>query len=163
VENLAKERLTRITQLEEQLHALKEARAWEVKDLGEQLSVLEEQLQESLGSRAQDRGEDRHLACKAELEQQLERVEISHRQSLDTAVAKAKAEQAAEERRKAEQARLLTGSVSDASEKWQNVRLTASGAIQSIRSDREMLAVLLSSLSVHEFHLQSAFAMSTSS
>lgn len=142
---------------------VKEARAWEVKDLGEQLSVLEEQLQESLGSRAQDRGEDRHLACKAELEQQLERVEISHRQSLDTAVAKAKAEQAAEERRKAEQARLLTGSVSDASEKWQNVRLTASGAIQSIRSDREMLAVLLSSLSVHEFHLQSAFAMSTSS
>ncbi len=34
-----------------------------------------------LGSRAHDRGEDRHLACKAELEQQLERVEIFHRQS----------------------------------------------------------------------------------
>ncbi|KLO20427.1 hypothetical protein SCHPADRAFT_934282 [Schizopora paradoxa] len=161
VENIAKEQSTRIAQLEEQLHALKEARAREVKDLGEQLTVLEEQLQESLTSRAPDR-EDRHLACKAELEQQLQLVEDIHRQSLDVAIAQAKAEQAAEERRKAEHARVLTETVNSASEKWQNVRSSAVEAAESIRCDREILAALLSSLSVHELHLKSGFAIPTS-
>lgn len=156
MENLAKERLSRITQLEDQLHDLREARKRDAQQLGEQVSHLEERLRENLGSRQPDRSVENHDACRSTLEAQMRLAEKSREQAVHAAISEAARNEKLllEQHRLQEQRRSrMISAARDSSGQWRNVRDVASNALENLKANREMLAVLRSSLEVYESHI----------
>ena len=174
MENLAKERLTQISKLEEQMHALKESRKRDERELLTHVNELEQRLHETLAAQAQTRSrapsvssirseamspsedQEAHAACQHALEERMREVEYERRQ----AVSEALSSQA--ERERAERAHLLkqvetrqraTFAMRDAHQQWNNVREIAVGEMEAINANRETLAVLRTALDVFEAQL----------
>ncbi|KAL5518576.1 hypothetical protein ACEPAH_259 [Sanghuangporus vaninii] len=174
MENLAKERLTQISMLEEQMHALKESRKRDERVLLTHVNELEQRLHETLSTQARTRSraasissahsesmstsdnQETHVACHQTLQERMREVEDERHQ----AVSEALSSQA--ERERAERARLLKHveqrqrlafAMRDAHQKWTGVREIADGEMDAIHANRETLAVLRSALDVFEAQL----------
>ena len=72
-ETIAKERLSRLQELEEQLYAAKQCRIRETEELARQISVLEQQLHTSVETR--ERMDDERAAFTASLQDELKKAE----------------------------------------------------------------------------------------
>ncbi|KAL5534635.1 hypothetical protein ACEPAG_1098 [Sanghuangporus baumii] len=174
MENLAKERLTQISMLEEQMHALKESRKRDERDLLTHVNELEQRLHETLSTQARTRSrsasissarsesvstsnnQEAHTTCHQTLQERMREVEDER----DQVVSEALSSQA--ERERAERARLLKHveqrqrlafAMRDAHQKWTGVREIADGEMDAIHANRETLAVLRSALDVFEAQL----------
>lgn len=73
VEAIAKERLSRLQELEEQLHTAKQCRIRETEELAKQISVLEQQLHTSVETR--ERMDEERAAFTASLQDELKQAE----------------------------------------------------------------------------------------
>ena len=143
MENIAKERLSRINALEVQLSTAKDARMREVADLAAQVSALEDQMHASLENR------ERFSEERAMLEEQLRGAAVARESAVQDAVKRAtedmgrtrlRAETAA--RRRCE----MAAAAHNAATSWMSVRDVAEGELDFVRSQRETLSFLLASL-----------------
>ncbi|KAI5119919.1 hypothetical protein M0805_000884 [Coniferiporia weirii] len=167
VENLAKERLARITRLEEQMHVLKETRNREERELASHAADLEERLSEALAGREHDEEDtirfgplpsaeeaaEAHAACRDMLEDYVQQAEDSRREAVSAAIAEFSKREHAERAKlllQVEKRQQLTTVVRDAGKQWQNVRDVADGELEAIRTNRETLAVLRAGLDFFE-------------
>jgi hypothetical protein len=89
-ENTAKERLVRLQELEEQLHAAKRSRVQETEELAKQVSFLEQQLRISVEAR--ERLDEERSAFTTSLQDQLCHAEASSEQASNAAFARGKEE-----------------------------------------------------------------------
>ncbi|THH12140.1 hypothetical protein EW145_g163 [Phellinidium pouzarii] len=167
VENLAKERLSQITQMEEQMHALKEVRKREERGLLPHVNELEERLHETLVMRELDhessdagacRGVledtiDSHAQCRDALEEYARQAESSHREAISNIISEFSDRERAERAQlllQVEKKQQLVFAVSDAGKHWQHVRSVADEELGAIRANRETLAVLRAGLDFFE-------------
>ncbi|KIJ68712.1 hypothetical protein HYDPIDRAFT_106950 [Hydnomerulius pinastri MD-312] len=82
-ENTAKERLSRLQELEEQLHAAKQSRVREAEELAKQISFLEEQLHASVDAR--ERMDEERSAFTASLQDELRHADARCEQAAEAA------------------------------------------------------------------------------
>lgn len=172
VENIAKERLAQVTKLEEQLHTLKERRKRDERELIMHVNELEERLRETLAQRDREKdrerapsrlahansgsivdGPDIHVECRELLDEHIRAAE----EERDDAVSRAVSDLA--ERERAERKRLQHGFehshklslvAGDARHYWNNVREVADAELETVRSNRQTLAVLRAGLDFFE-------------
>jgi len=146
-ENTAKERLYQLQSLEEQLHMSKESRLREADDLSKHVYFLEEQLRSVMEAR--EKADEERAAYTASLEDQLTHAEVSCDQAIEAAVAQAE-EQAYASRQAmllAEKHKCEASSVAHAvTRDWNTVHNLAEEELDSIKSDRQTLSVLLAGL-----------------
>jgi hypothetical protein len=150
-ENTAKERLSQLQSLEEQLYMSKESRLREADELAGHISFLEQQLHVNVEAR--EKVKEERAAYIASLEDQLRHTETFRDQATEAAVAKsmeqARTEHAAvlhTERRKLELSGVVRGAVSE----WNSVRDLAEDELDSIKADRHTLTVLLAGLDQYQ-------------
>lgn len=147
LENVATERLTKIEYLEAQLQAAREARLRDTEDLANQISVLEEQVQESL------RPDEQLTQQVASLEEQLQHARSAQDQAVREALKRSEAE-AKTSRANALQEQQTRWHASSAACKvasaWRTVHNTAEGELDLIRSNLETLAVLSAGLAQYQ-------------
>lgn len=142
-EHMAIERLSRIEALEAQLQNAKEARLQDAEDLARQISVLEEEVQGHL------RPDDRLTQYAATLEEQLAHAQAAREQAVSEAVeqSRTQAEVCRTRALKVQQGKWeAVTAACDASASWRAVRDAAEGELELVRSNREMLTVLLAGL-----------------
>ncbi|KAI0080045.1 hypothetical protein K474DRAFT_1658294 [Panus rudis PR-1116 ss-1] len=142
-QNQAKERLSQIQYLENQLHNAKEARIRDAEELARQVSVLEEQVQGNLQS------EEQRTEYTARLEEQLTHAHEASERAMLQAVEKAREEAALakelalkRERSKWELSNLAATVVSTYGRAFEE----AEGSLDLIGSSRDMLAVMKAGL-----------------
>ncbi|KAH8120649.1 hypothetical protein DFH11DRAFT_81205 [Phellopilus nigrolimitatus] len=171
-ENLAKERLMQMTNLEEQVHVLKDSRKRDERELATHVYELEDRLRETLAAQERERervanvsgnvvnndsihaeAADSHAECRNALEERMRQAEVARQQAVSVAMSELA------ERERAERARLLLQvekrqelgfAVRDAHQSWQSVREVADSELEAIRSNRETLAVLRAGLDFFE-------------
>lgn len=173
VENIAKERLSQIQKMEEQMHILKERRKKDERELLTHVNDLEERLREALVQRDREKDRDRaasrmahanneyfsvdspdvHAECRELLDEHIRAAE----EERDDAVSKAVSEIAERERAERkklhdgyERCHILSQVASDTQHLWNNVREVADAELETVRSNRETLAVLLAGLDFFE-------------
>ncbi|KAF5392522.1 hypothetical protein D9757_002196 [Collybiopsis confluens] len=133
-ENMAKERLVRLQELEEELHNLKEARVRDADVLSQQVSILEAQLQSSLESRERSEGEQ--YVYTASLEDQL-------RQAQDVERARKFSEASWKSALETQEMQM---SASMAAQEWRNVKAQFEAELDVMKSDKATLELLLGEL-----------------
>lgn len=149
-ENLAKERLMQMQQLEAQVEAMKERRAREENELAEQVTFLEEKLRETLvrGSTPAP-GVDDHEQCRAAMEEQERLAEMKCQQAVQVAVAESAAKiewTSRQALREADDRRRIACAARDAAGQWGTVRCVVGDVLESLRSGKVTLSVLKADL-----------------
>ncbi|TFK93526.1 hypothetical protein K466DRAFT_511425 [Polyporus arcularius HHB13444] len=148
-ESRAQERLAQMQSLEEQLHAAKEARMRDAEALARQISELEQQVHGNLAVEGQ---RSEQIAV---LEEMLRESQVAQEKSVKDAAAAAtrKAEDAlcaskaaALQAQQAQARSEIASAARGAGAAWFCVRETAESELELVRSNREMLAVLLAGL-----------------
>ncbi|KAF9243829.1 hypothetical protein BU15DRAFT_86260 [Melanogaster broomeanus] len=158
-ENIAKERLARLQELEEQLHAVKQSRIREADELAKQISVLEEQLHTSVEVR--ERMDEERAAFTASL-----RGELRHAEARSEKAAEAAFKRGQEEARSSWAAMLanvhrsweVSCAAKDASFLWSSVRDQAEDERSTLRASRQTLNVFLAVLDHSQSQLQDLLA-----
>lgn len=143
-ENIASERLIELQSLEEQVHNLKAARVREAEELGKQVSYLEEQLRGSMEVR--DRTEEERAAYTASLEDELKHAEALRDRAIESALAETRynARLSHEAALKLEHQRWeVAWAARDAATQWASVRDLAEDELDLVRSNQDVLTVLL--------------------
>ncbi|KAG1715799.1 hypothetical protein ID866_1375 [Astraeus odoratus] len=146
-EKAARERLSLVHDLEEQLHALKQARMKETEDLALQISFLEEQLRSSVQSR--ERMDEERAAFTASLQDELRHAEVLRQQATQEAFEKGQ-----EEARTSLDAMLnslhqcweASSAAGEAGFLWSSVKDQAEDEKSNLRASRQMLRVFLTVL-----------------
>ncbi|KAH7915150.1 hypothetical protein BJ138DRAFT_1142440 [Hygrophoropsis aurantiaca] len=158
-ENTAKERLTRLQELEEQLHITKRARIMEAEELSKQVSYLEEQLHGSVEAR--ERMDEERAAFTASLQDQLRHTEARCEQAVEAALARAQEEAGASlaaqiklEQRKWETSCVARGVATE----WASIRDQAEVELESLRANRETLDVFMAVLDQSHIQVQQVLA-----
>jgi hypothetical protein len=142
-ENIAKERLARVQAAEHEVQLLKAARAREAEETGRRVSALEERLRES--DEVREREDEERAAEIVSLEDHLRQADGSREEAVRAAVQAAQASQDAEMRKQ----RLnwqLVHCAGRAAGAWSSVQGLAESELELVRSNREMLAVLMAEL-----------------
>ena len=160
MENTAKERLGQIQSLEQQLAAAKLARIRDADELAGQVGALEQQMRNSLAVR--ERNAEEQTAYIISLEEQLSRA-IAVREEAVQQAAKQAADSVMQlhtaavrvEARKWE----FTCAARVASMEWSSVRAIAEGEMDFVRSNRDMLNLLLAGLDQSQRELRSAIVL----
>lgn len=143
LENTATERLMKIEFLESQLQSAKEARIHDAEELSKQMSELEQQVQASL------RPDEQLTQQVAFLEEQLRHAQTGQEQAVQEALEKLEADESASRAKALRTKRVRCDAAiaaCTAGAAWSAVRDTAEGELELIRSNKEMLAVLLAGL-----------------
>ncbi|KAG6919602.1 hypothetical protein DXG01_004266 [Tephrocybe rancida] len=143
-ENTAKERLTQMQTMEEEIHNLKQCRGREVLHFTEQVGMLEEQLKGSLEMRERTE-EDRALYTR-NLEDQLRRELVVRDQAVEAAVLKGQEIASATHHATLQTQRdsiVLACSARIASSEWASVHGLAEMELDVVREEREVLSHLL--------------------
>ncbi|KAA1468478.1 hypothetical protein DENSPDRAFT_869721 [Dentipellis sp. KUC8613] len=147
MENIAKERLGQIQSLEQKLMSSKDARLREADELARQVTTVEEQLRVSLESR--DRASDEQLVRIRALEDQLGQAtamrDAAVQEAVQMAVEGTMQLKAAAVRVECEKWEMACAARAAAAE-WATVKDLADGELELVRSNREMLNVLLAGL-----------------
>lgn len=140
-ENTTREQSARIQALEHQLATSREARLQDVDDLSRQVSALEEQIvQASL------RPDERLIQHAASLEEQLADVQAAQNEAIEQAKEQAKEDALATHTaalQKQQTMWILSVAACEARAAWWDVRNTAEGELELVRSSRETLTALL--------------------
>ncbi|KAF8898452.1 hypothetical protein BD779DRAFT_10314 [Infundibulicybe gibba] len=143
-ENMAKERLSRLQSLEEELHHLKEARVGDVKDLTQQVKYMEEQMRNSLEAR--ERIEDDRAAYTSSLEDQLRHTQAFRDQAVEEAVSRAREDSKVSQRAALKSQRHVlekTCVAHTAAAGWMSVRDLSTMELNFVAGDRDVLTMLL--------------------
>ena len=146
-ENTANERLHQLQSLEEQLHNAKELRARETSELAQQVSLLEEQMQSRVN--ATDRVNEERSAYITSLEDQVRHAEDHRDRAIEEVLANSEARSRASQEVFMQQQHRKWEFVSgarDVARIWEKVYGLAEDELETIRADRELLAVLLAVL-----------------
>ena len=142
-ESAANEQRLRIEALEAQLLSAKEARLRDTEELAHQVTVLEQQVQESL------RNDEQVQQQLGALEERLAYAQIAQEQAVCEALKKAQSD-AVRSQQDALKVHYLRWSASTlackASASWGTVQTMAASELDYIRSSRDMLSVLLAGL-----------------
>ncbi|GLB36476.1 hypothetical protein LshimejAT787_0307640 [Lyophyllum shimeji] len=146
-ENTAKERLTQMQTMEEEIHNLKEARSRETQELTKQVAYMEEQMRGSLELR--ERAEQERAVYTLGLEEELRRAQALRDQAVEKAVIKgqemARATHDAALKAQCDSAEVACSARVAASE-WVSVRELAGMELDVVREEREVLSLLLAEL-----------------
>jgi hypothetical protein len=146
-ESTAKERLSRLQSMEEELHLLKESRVREAEDLASKVSFVEEQLHENLEAR--ERKDEERIAYAASLEDQLRHEQGRREQAVEEAIAKTQEDARAQQETisNAVQQRWQAGCLAQkAAATWGAAQDLADSELDFVRTGRDMLSVLLAGL-----------------
>jgi len=146
-EHTAKERLYHLQSLEEQLHTTKESRLRETDELANHISFLEQQLRSTV--EVQEKAKEERAAYTTSLEDRLRHAEVSRDQAIKAAIAKAEEQAYASRQAKllAEQRKWELSSLAQSvATEWNNAYSLAEDELDSIKSDRHTLTVLLAGL-----------------
>ena len=144
-ESRAQERLAQMQSLEEQLHAAKEARMRDAEELARQISELEQQVHGNLaieGQRTEQIAVLEEMLREAQVAQEKVAKDVA-RKAEDTICA---SRAAALEAKQAQARSEVAFAAREAGAAWFCVRETAESELEFVRSNREMLAVLLAGL-----------------
>lgn len=147
VEKTARERLSLVHELEEQLHSLKQSRLKETEELAKQISFLEEQLRSSVQTR--ERLDEDRAAFTTSLQAELRQAEVRREQTAREAFVRGQ-----EEARASLDAMLhtlhknwkLSSAAREASFLWSFVRDQAEEEKSDLQGSRDMLRVFLAML-----------------
>ncbi|KAG9314626.1 hypothetical protein JVU11DRAFT_5431 [Chiua virens] len=158
-ETIAKERLSRLQELEEQLYAAKQYRIMETEELARQISVLEQQLRTSVETR--ERVDEERAAFTASLQSELKQAEARRDQ-----VAQAGFERGQQAARVSWNAMLVNVhnnweaacTAQEAVSLWSSVRDQADGERSNMRSARQMLNAFMAVLDHSQERLQGLLA-----
>jgi hypothetical protein len=146
-EHTAKERLYHLQSLEEQLHTTKESRLRETDELANHISFLEQQLRSTV--EVQEKAKEERAVYTTSLEDRLRHAEVSRDQAIKAAIAKAEEQAYASRQAKllAEQRKWELSSLAQSvATEWNNAYSLAEDELDSIKSDRHTLTVLLAGL-----------------
>jgi len=146
-EKTAKERLSLVHELEEQLHALRQSRLKETEELAKQISSLEDQLHANVQNR--ERMDEERAAFTASLQDELRRAEVCREQATQEAFVKGQEEARASLdamfdslQRKWE----TSFAAREATLLWTSVKDQAEDDRRNLQEGREMLRVFLAVL-----------------
>ncbi|KAG2076983.1 hypothetical protein BDR04DRAFT_1067367 [Suillus decipiens] len=154
-ENTAKERLIRLQELEEQLHAAKHSRIQETEELAKQVSFLEQQLHISVETR--ERLDEERSAFTASLQDQLRHAEACGEQACNAAFARGQEEATASWADLLNQKQQRWEVCSLAREikvEWGSVREQAEVEREFLQASRETLKVFLAMLDQSQKQVQ---------
>lgn len=146
-ENMAKERLMQMQSMEEEIHALKQARNREAQELTQQVVYMEEQMRGRLEIR--ERAEEERTVYTAALEEELRRARVVRDQAVEEAVtrgqeiAQASHEAALKSHRDSAE---VACSARVAAAEWTSVRELAGMELDVVREEREILMILMAEL-----------------
>lgn len=146
VENTAQERLSRIESLEIQLASATEARLRDTEELAGQISALEEQIVTNISSKADD---DKWSQYAASLEKELAQARIMRDEAVADALKRAAVDAIASQTatlRRQQTTLEITTAACEAGAAWKTVQCTAESELEMVRSNREMLTVILAGL-----------------
>lgn len=146
-ENTAKERLTQLQRMEEELHSSKEGRLRDVEDLSAQVAFLEEQMRGNLEAR--EKTDEERASYTASLEDQLRHAVAYREQAIRDAVTESSetARKSRETALQLEKRKWEAACVARvASAKWASVRHLAESELDILRGDMDVLSVLLAEL-----------------
>ncbi|KAG2350706.1 hypothetical protein BDR05DRAFT_954811 [Suillus weaverae] len=158
-ENMAKERLVRLEELEEQLHAAKYSRIQETEELAKQVSFLEQRLHISVEAR--ERLDEERSAFTASLQDQLRHAEACGEQASNAAFARGQEEAAASWADLLNQKQQKWEVCSLAREikvEWGSVREQAEAEQEFLQASRETLKVFLAMLDQSQKQVQCLLA-----
>jgi hypothetical protein len=146
-ESLAKERLSQLQNMEEEVHNLKTVRGREAQELIKQVVHMEEQLQGSL--RIREKTEEERLAHISELQGQLREAREARDQAVQEAIYRRRREEKAAREAALKSQRAICeveclGRV--AVSEWESVHMLAELELDLVRGDRQVLSVLLAEL-----------------
>ena len=153
-ENTANERLHQLQALEEQLHNAKESRAREASELAQQVSLLEEQMQSRVN--ATERTNEERTAYIASLEDRLRQAEAHRDRAIEEVLANSEARsQTSQEVLMQQQHRKweFASDTRDLARIWDKIHDLAEDELETIRADRELLAVLLAGLDLSQVNV----------
>lgn len=155
-ESIAKERLSRLQELEEQLYVAKQCRVRETEELARQVSFLEQQLRTSVEAR--ERTDEERAAFTASLQDELRRVEA--RCADATQAGFERGQRAAQLSWDAQLANVhktweLSCMAQEAASLWSSVKNQADDERNNLRSAREVLNVFMGVLDHNHGRLQS--------
>ncbi|KAJ4485581.1 hypothetical protein J3R30DRAFT_1378150 [Lentinula aciculospora] len=156
-ENMAKERLMRLQQLEEEIHNIKQARAHETEVLSQQVSILESQLKTSIEARERSEGEQ--FSYTASLEEQLRYAQTLQEQAVREAAEGARQHSDASLRSLVEsQKRKMNAAcaASLAAREWRSVQEQCVTELDILASDKGTLELLLGELDLARQQLRIA-------
>ncbi|KAG2117938.1 uncharacterized protein F5147DRAFT_252511 [Suillus discolor] len=158
-ENTAKERLVRLQELEEQLHAAKHSRVQETEELAKQVSFLEQQLHISVEAR--ERLDEERSAFTASLQDQLRHAEASSNQASNAAFARGQEEAAAswaELLNQKQQKWEVCSLAREIKVEWGSIREQAEAEQEFLQASRETLKVFLAMLDQSQKQVQCLLA-----
>ncbi|KAG6837859.1 hypothetical protein H0H93_013012 [Arthromyces matolae] len=133
-ENLAKDRLTQLQYMEEEIHNLKQSRGRETLHLAEQVALLEQQLKGSLEIR--ERADEERAIYTRTLEEQLQQEKVLHSKALEAAVVQRKIKS------QRDPVTLISSAYIAATE-WSSVRALAEMELDIIREEQQILSFML--------------------
>ncbi|KAJ8596780.1 hypothetical protein M405DRAFT_756964 [Rhizopogon salebrosus TDB-379] len=158
-ENMAKERLTRLLELEELLHTATQSRIQETEELAKQVSFLEKQLHISVGAR--ERVDEERAAFTASLQDRLRHAEARGEQAVEAAFARG------QEKATASLASVLKHNqnqwevcslASEIKGEWASVKEQAKVEQDFLRASRETLKVFLAVLDHSQMQMHGLLA-----
>ncbi|KAF8640471.1 hypothetical protein AX17_000134 [Amanita inopinata Kibby_2008] len=146
-ENTAKERLTMLQMMEQEIHSLKEEYTHRSSELAMQVVQMNEQLVEK--EESEERMFVERAAYMSSLEEQLRETQVLREQAIEEAIKYAKEqEQASREAaiKSRHVATEMTCAARVAHNVWDSVRDLSEVELETVRGDRELLSVLLAEL-----------------
>lgn len=158
-EKTARERLSLVHELEEQLHSLKQSRLKETEELAKQISFLEEQLHSSVQTR--ERMDEERVAFTASLQDELRHAEVRREQAAQEAFVKGQKETRASLDTLLDALHKnweLSSAAREASSLWSFVRGQAEEEKSNLQASRDMLRVFLAMLDSSEDQIQELLA-----
>ena len=146
-EKTAKERLSLVHELEEQLHALRQSRLKETEELARQISFLEDQLHANVQSR--ERIDEERAVFTASLQDELRRAEVCREQAAQEAFVKGQGEARASLDAMLDSLQRqweVSSAAMEANFLWTSVKNQAEDDMRHLQESREMLHVYLAVL-----------------
>jgi len=155
---MAKERLTRLLELEEQLHNAKQSRIQETEELAKQVSFLEKQLHISVEAR--ERMDEERAAFTALLQDKLRHAETRGEQATEAAFARGQEETAASWAgvlKHNQQKWELCSLTREIKVEWASVKEQAEAEQDFLQASRDTLKVFLAMLDHSQMQMQNLF------
>lgn len=149
-ENKAQERLTLIEELENQLRTAKEARMRDAQELSAQVAELEQKMHENR------RNDEQRLNVICSLEDEVRQMQVVREQAVQKAITRTQEASriSLEAALRAQQDKWEVSCVAKSTcSAWLTVRETAEAELELVRSSRDTLALLLSSLTQCQLQL----------
>jgi len=146
-ENVANERLKRLESLEEEIRLLKVTRERDLHELVQQVSTLETELRGNMEAR--ERQIEEKTACIASMEDQLRHAHGFREEAVQAAVRKAQEIAQASHNATLQAYRQhwqLAGIAGNVATAWISVQESAESELETVRSTRQMLSVLIFAL-----------------